>query len=302
MGTGQGSVISPLLGNIYLHYVFDLWAERWRRQKARGDMIVVRYADDLVAGFEHQDDARRFLDAMRERFEAFSLSLHPDKTRLIEFGRHAAADRKKRGVGRSETFAFLGFTFICGKSRRGAFQLQRKTRRDRMRAKLQEIKAELRQRMHQTIPDVDEAITQTIDNDSVLRGKRDLLLSIGGVGETLAGVVLAELPGPDLLRSSAEVVAYAGLNPRQHQSGASVDRATRISKIGNAVLRAALYMPALSAMRYNPAIVALATRLKSRGRLKPKQIVVAAMRKLLVLCFGVLKTGKPFDAAIAMGC
>ena len=115
-------------------------------------MIVVRYADDLVAGFEHEDDARRFLDAMYERFEAFSLSLHPDKTRLIEFGRHAAVDRKKRGVGRPETFAFLGFTFICGKSRRGAFQLHRKTRRDRMRAKLQEIKAELRQRMHQTIP------------------------------------------------------------------------------------------------------------------------------------------------------
>ena len=103
-------------------------------------------------------------------------------------------------------------------------------------------------------------------------------------------------------RSSGEVVAYAGLNPRQHQSGTSVDRATRISKIGNAVLRAALYMPALSALRYNPAIVALVTRLKSRGRLKPKQIVVAAMRKLLVLCFGVLKTGKPFDPAIAMGC
>jgi RNA-directed DNA polymerase len=109
-GTGQGSVISPLLGNIYLHYVFDLWAERWRRQEAQGDMIVVRYADDLVAGFEHEDDARRFLDAMRERFEAFSLSLHPDKTRLIEFGRHAAVDRKKRGVCRPETFAFLGFT------------------------------------------------------------------------------------------------------------------------------------------------------------------------------------------------
>src|SRR6516225_8051456 len=99
-GTGQGSVISPLLGNIYLHYVFDLWAERWRRREARGDMIVVRYADDLVAGFEHEDDARRFLDAMRERFEAFSLSLHPDKTRLIEFGRHAAVNRKKRGVSR----------------------------------------------------------------------------------------------------------------------------------------------------------------------------------------------------------
>ena len=149
---------------------------------------------------------------------------------------------------------------------------------------------------------VDEAIAQTIDNDSGLRRKRDLLLSISGVGETLAGVVLAELPGPDVLRSSAEVVAYAGLNPRQHQSGTSIDRVTRISKIGNAVLRAALYLPAMSAMRYNPAVVTLVARLKSRGRLKPKQIVVAAMRKLLVLCFGVLKTGKPFDPAIAMGC
>jgi transposase len=149
---------------------------------------------------------------------------------------------------------------------------------------------------------VDEVIAQTIDNDTGLRRKRDLLLSISGVGETLAGVVLAELPGPDVLRSSAEVVAYAGLNPRRHQSGTSIDRVTRISKIGNAVLRAALFMPAMSAMRYNPAIVALVTRLKSRGRLKPKQIVVAAMRKLLVLCFGVLKTGKPFDPAIAMGC
>src|ERR1700732_4334106 len=122
----------------------------------------------------------------------------------------------------------------------------------------------------------DEAIPQPMDNDSSLRRKRDLLLSVSGVGEILAGVVLAELPGPDVLRSSAEVVAYAGLNPRQHQSGTSIDRLTRISKIGNAVLRAALYMPAMSAMRFNPAIVALATRLKSRGRLKPKQIVVAA--------------------------
>ena len=161
-GTGQGSVISPLLSNIYLHYVFDLWAERWRRREATGDMIIVRYADDTIVGFEHEGDARHFLDAMRERLEKFALSLHPDKTRLIEFGRHAAADRKKRGVGRSETFAFLGFTFICGKSRRGAFQLQRKTRRDRMRAKLQEIKAELRQRMHQTIPDQGHWLRQVV--------------------------------------------------------------------------------------------------------------------------------------------
>src|SRR6478735_3468143 len=161
-GTGQGSVISPLLANLYLHYVLDLWAERWRRQEAHGDMIVVRYADDLVAGFEHEDDARRFLDALRKRFGTFSLSLHPGKTRLIEFGRHAAAERKKRGIGRPETFAFLGFTFICGKSRRGTFQLQRKTRRDRMRAKLQEIKTELRQRMHQSIPDQGHWLRQVV--------------------------------------------------------------------------------------------------------------------------------------------
>jgi RNA-directed DNA polymerase len=151
-GTGQGSVISPLLANIYLHYVFDLWAERWRRQEARGDMIVVRYADDLVAGFEREDDARRFLDAMRERFAAFALSLHPDKTRLIMFGRFAAVERKRRGLGKPETFDFLGFTHICGTSRRGFFQLKRKTRRDRLRAKLKEIKQELRCRMHQPIP------------------------------------------------------------------------------------------------------------------------------------------------------
>jgi RNA-directed DNA polymerase len=151
-GTGQGSVISPLLANIYLHYVLDLWAERWRRHEATGDMIIVRYADDIVVGFEREMDARRFLDAMRERFESFSLSLHPEKTRLIEFGRFAAANRKRRGLGKPETFNFLGFTFICGKSRRGKFLVKRKTRQDRMRAKLQVIKQELRQRMHQPIP------------------------------------------------------------------------------------------------------------------------------------------------------
>src|SRR6266403_836027 len=152
-GTGQGSVASPLLANIYLHYVFDLWAERWRRHEATGDMIIVRYADDLVAGFEHEDDARRFLDAMRTRFEAFALSLHPDKTRLIEFGRHAAAKRRKNGLGKPETFNFLGFTLLCGKSRRGTFLLKRKTRRDRAVAKLKEVKDERRQRMHQSIPE-----------------------------------------------------------------------------------------------------------------------------------------------------
>src|SRR6266480_3800818 len=151
-GTGQGSVISPLLANIYLHYVFDLWAERWRRREATGDMIIVRYADDIIVGFEHEIDARRFLDEMRERLGKHSLSLHPDKTRLIEFGRHAAENRKRRGLGKPETFSFLGFIFISGKSRRGKFQIKRKTRPDRMRAKLQAIKQELRRRMHQPIP------------------------------------------------------------------------------------------------------------------------------------------------------
>ena len=152
-GTGQGSVISPLLANIYLHYVFDLWADCWRRREATGDMIIVRYADDIIVGFEHESDARRFWDAMRERLGKFALSLHPEKTRLIEFGRHAAANRERRGMGKPETFNFLGFTFICGKSRKGLFQIKRKPRADRMRAKLKEVKEGLRQRMHRTIAD-----------------------------------------------------------------------------------------------------------------------------------------------------
>jgi group II intron reverse transcriptase/maturase len=151
-GTGQGSVISPLLANVYLHYAFDLWAERWRRHEATGDMIIVRYADDLIVGFEHEKDARRFLEELRERLGKYALSLHPEKTRLIEFGRHAVQNRKRRGLGKPETFNFLGFTFICGKTRRGRFQVKRKTRRDRMRAKLKAIKLELRHRMHQPIP------------------------------------------------------------------------------------------------------------------------------------------------------
>src|SRR5215831_2582215 len=149
-GTGQGTVISPLLANIYLHYSLDLWAERWRRHEATGDMIIVRYADDVVVGFEHESDARRFWDAMRERLQKFSLSLHPEKTRLLEFGRHAATNRKRRGLGKPATFNFLGFTFVCGKSLRGRFLLKRRSRRDRMKAKLKEVAGELRQRMHQS--------------------------------------------------------------------------------------------------------------------------------------------------------
>jgi retron-type reverse transcriptase len=125
-GTGQGSVISPLLANIYLHYCFDLWAERWRRHEATGDMIIVRYADDIVVGFEHESDARRFWDAMRKRLEEFSLSLHPDKTRLIEFGRHAADRRAQRGQGKPETFKFLGFSVLQRHTERRATQHEMK--------------------------------------------------------------------------------------------------------------------------------------------------------------------------------
>src|SRR6202023_883054 len=135
---------SPLLANVYMFYAFDLWAERWRRREATGDVIIVRYADDFIVGFEHEADARRFLEEMRERLGKFALTLHPEKTRLIEFGRNAADSRKRRGLGKPETFNFLGFTFICGKSRRGGFLIKRKTRRDRMRAKLQAVKQELR--------------------------------------------------------------------------------------------------------------------------------------------------------------
>jgi RNA-directed DNA polymerase len=117
-------VHSPLLANVYLHYVFDLWADRWRRREATGTMIITRYADDLVIGFERRADAHRFLDMMRKRFEEFALSLHPEKTRLIEFGRYAVHNREQRGLGKPETFNFLGFTLICGKTRRGVFQLK----------------------------------------------------------------------------------------------------------------------------------------------------------------------------------
>ena len=161
-GTPQGAVASPLLTNVYLHYVFDLWAERWRRNEARGNVIILRFADDIVVGFRHEADARRFWEAMRVRFEQFSLALHPDKTRLLEFGRHAAANRQQRGLGKPETFTFLGFIHICGKSRRGAFQLQRKTRGDRMRAKLREIKEQLRERMHEPIPEQGRWLKQVV--------------------------------------------------------------------------------------------------------------------------------------------
>ena len=153
VGTPQGAVASPLLANIYLHYVFDLWANRWRVHHARGQVIIVRYADDIVVGFEHEAEAKRFRVDLQQRMEKFALSLHPEKTRLIEFGRFAARDRARRGLGKPETFNFLGFTHISGRSRKGGFLLKRKSRRDRMRAKLREVKEALRRCMHDSIPE-----------------------------------------------------------------------------------------------------------------------------------------------------
>src|SRR5947208_211639 len=161
-GTGQGSVISPLLANVYLHYVFDLWAERWRHREAVGNVIIVRYADDLIIGFELDKDARCFQEAMCDRLREFSLSLHPEKTRLIEFGSFAVERRAHRRLGKPETFNFLGFTFICGTRSGGQLQMKRKTRRDRMRAKLKEMKEEMRQRRHHSIPEQGHWLKQVV--------------------------------------------------------------------------------------------------------------------------------------------
>lgn len=151
-GTVQGGSISPLLANVYLHYVLDTWLRRWRETQARGDVIAVRFADDFVVGFEHREEAERFEDELKERLQKFGLELHSDKTRLIEFGRSAAQDRASRGDGKPETFAFLGFTHICGKTRSGRFALVRQTMRKRLKAKLKAVKTELRKRMHDGIP------------------------------------------------------------------------------------------------------------------------------------------------------
>ncbi len=153
VGTVQGGSISPLLANVYLHYVFDLWVERWRTKQARGDVVVVRFADDFVVGFEHREEAERFLAELRERFTKFGLELHPDKTRLVEFGRFADRDRRRRGGGKPESFDFLGFTHRCTKTRAGKFTVLRQTMRKRWQAKLKEVKTELRRRLHESIPE-----------------------------------------------------------------------------------------------------------------------------------------------------
>jgi RNA-directed DNA polymerase len=151
-GTPQGGLVSPILANIYLHYGLDLWVHQWRKQKARGDVIIVRYADDFLVGFEHRDEAERFQGELAERLKKFNLELHAEKTRLIEFGRHAAANRAKRGEGKPETFNFLGFTHVCSTTRRGRFAVKRQTMSKRVQAKLKVIKDGLRKQMHISIP------------------------------------------------------------------------------------------------------------------------------------------------------
>jgi group II intron reverse transcriptase/maturase len=154
-GTVQGGSISPLLANIYLHYVFDLWVQHWRQTQARGDVIVVRFADDFVVGFQHRPEAERFLAELRQRFAKFGLELHADKTRLIEFGPFAVHNRRRRGQGKPETFDFLGFTHICAKKRsNGMFTVIRQTMRKRLQAKLAAVKHELRRRLHDPVPEV----------------------------------------------------------------------------------------------------------------------------------------------------
>jgi len=166
LGTVQGGSISPLLANIYLHYAFDLWAEQWRRRHAKGDVVIVRYADDWVAGFEHRMDAERFRRDAAQRLKTFGLALHENKTRLIEFGRFARANRSRRGQGKPETFDFLGFTHCCGKTRKGKFMVLRLTSAKRLRTKLHAVKDELRKRMHRPIAEQGQYLRAVVSGHS----------------------------------------------------------------------------------------------------------------------------------------
>jgi RNA-directed DNA polymerase len=161
-GTPQGGSVSPFLANVYLHYVFDLWIQSWRRSKAKGDVVVVRWADDFIVGFQYEWEAKRFLAGLKERFRKFGLELHPEKTKLIEFGRYAASNRKRRGQRKPETFDFLGFTHICGKTLTGKFMVLRKTMKNRLRDKLKELKDELRKRINEPVPVIGRWLNQVV--------------------------------------------------------------------------------------------------------------------------------------------
>ena len=211
-GTAQGASVSPLLSNVYLHYVFDLWADQWRRRHAHGDVIIVRFADDYIVGFEHQGDARRFLADLRGRLAEFSLELATEKTRLIEFGRFAAERRQKRGLGKPETFGFLGFTHICGKARNGRFQLKRITEAKRLRAKLHKVKTECRRRMHLPIPE------QGLWLGSVVRGHLNYYAVPGNIKAV------------DAFRYQATRHWYQALQRRSQRSSLDWERMNRLAQ------------------------------------------------------------------------
>jgi group II intron reverse transcriptase/maturase len=211
VGAPQGASASPLLANIYLHYVLDRWARQWRRRHAGGDVVIVRFADDFVAGFEHQADAQRFLADLRQRMAKFGLELHPDKTRLIEFGRFAAERRAKRGVGKPETFDFLGFTHMCGKTKDGRFWLKRKTISKRMRVKLAEVKDQLKRRRHQPIPEQGRWLA------SVVRGHLAYYAVPGNTDAVAA------------FRDQVRRLWYQALRRRSQRTRINWDRMSRIS-------------------------------------------------------------------------
>jgi hypothetical protein len=228
-------VISPTLANIYLHYAFDLWVNAWRKKWAQGEVVVIRYADDTVLGFQHQAEADRFLENLRKRLEKFGLELHPEKTRRIEFGRFAEPNRERRGEGKPETFDFLGFTHISGKNSKGHFTVRRRTIRKRMRSKLRQIKQQLRERMHDRVPQTGEwlksvvqgyfnyhAVPGNMESLNVFRHRvtrlwRRVLLRRGGKRRPNWGRLnrLAEhwLPTPCVLHPYPEV-RFAASHPR----------------------------------------------------------------------------------------
>ncbi len=211
-GTAQGASVSPLLSNVYLHYVFDLWADQWRRRHAHGDVIITRFADDYIVGFEHERDARRFLADLRGRLAEFSLELAAEKTRLIEFGRFAAERRAARGLGKPETFGFLGFTHVCGKARNGRFQLKRITESKRLRAKLHKVKTECRRRMHLPTPEQGQWL------GSVVRGHLNYYAVPGNIRAV------------DAFRHQATRHWYQALRRRSQRSSLDWERMDRLAQ------------------------------------------------------------------------
>ncbi|MDA1095541.1 MAG: group II intron reverse transcriptase/maturase [Acidobacteria bacterium] len=209
-GTVQGGSISPLLANLYLHYVFDLWVHRWRRREAHGHVMVVRFADDFVVGFEHRPEAERFLTALRDRCAQFGLTLHPEKTRLVEFGRYTAARRQARGLGKPETFNFLGFTHSCATTRKGGFTVRRQTMRTRWQAKLRAVKAVLRARLHDPVPEVGAYLRSVV------------------AGHTRYYGVPLNAPAIGAFRQAIGRLGYHSLRRRSHRTRVTWQRMTRL--------------------------------------------------------------------------